>query len=209
MLSIEVQRRILAIVLESIKMEDPEYIDDVASRITRTTCNLIEKQKRFPEKEEFLRRCSQIATKFFKFNKIDRDSFFDDLYERLLFSEIELDIAINEQTLDWSLILAEIGLAEETEQKILIELRSLRKEYTESISYIMKCLLGMKTKMAVNESQLKDIRLKFESLVMLLKITEKEQKGLINRLKGWGSEVGLGVIGNFLYDILKLISSGG
>ena len=209
MISIETQRRILAIVMESIGVENPEYIDDVASSITRTICNLIEKNEKFPEKTEFLRKCMRISTRFFQFNKVNKNTFFSDLYERLKFAEIEFHTSSIQEPVEWDNLLEESGLASEIQQKILLELKTLRKEYNEGFIDIMKSLLGIKTKIAVSGSELQNLQTKLESLVLILKIDEKDKQGFVSRLRKWGTEVGLGVVGNFLYDILKLISAGG
>jgi hypothetical protein len=203
------QRRILSVVLESIRMEDPEYIDDIATKLTRTICDLIEKQKKFPEKDECVRMCSKISTQFFKFNRINRSIFLNELHERLLLSGIGFESPIHMEIVELNHLIARIGLSEEIEQKIITEIQVLRNEYRESTSNIMKSMLQFKVKMAVNESQLKDLQDRFESMILLLKISENEKKGLINRLKKWSTDVGLGIIGNFFYDVLKAISTGG
>ena len=203
MLTIESKRRILSIVLESIKMEDPEYIDKIAPNITGVVCNLIDHHRKFPEKNEFLKKCSRISTKFFKFNKVNRTEFFENLYERLRFSKIEFFTPIDAIPVEWNYLLKEIGLTQDMQRKMLWELENLRREYVESINDIMKTLIQLKTKVVVSGSELEVLRQKFESFVLILELSERNQKSFINRLKGWGSEIGLGVIGNFLFDLLK------
>ncbi len=209
MISIETRRRILATVLESIKVENPEYIDDVASSVTKTICNMIERNEKLPDKTEFVRKCIRISTRFFQFNKVDRKEFFIDLYERLKFAELEFHTSSIQEPVEWVNLLEESGLTSEIQQKILLELKTLKKEYNEGFIDIMKSLLGIKTKIAVSGSELQNLQTKLESLVLILKIDEKDKQGFVSRLRKWGSEVGLGVVGNFLYDILKLISAGG
>lgn len=89
--------------------------------------------------------------------------------------------------------------------KILKEMKELRQEYDDSLSEILKTLLKLKLKTAVTGSQMENLRKMFQSFILIHEIEQRKKRKLLDRLKQWGKEVSLQVIGSFFYDVIKLI----
>ncbi|MDF1539917.1 MAG: hypothetical protein P1Q69_13555, partial [Candidatus Thorarchaeota archaeon] len=204
LLAVSTKRRIQSIVLESIRIENPEYVDDVASKITKMIYRLVEDQNEIPERERFLQKGSGISTQFFKHNKINRREFLVNLHERIKDIEIEYTTQQNQQYRDWEEINEMVGFSRNLQLKILRELKNLRKEQKGDVEDMMKVLLLLQKKTAIAGSELESVKKELETLI-LIQIAEKNRKPLLDRIKSWSTEVGLGVIGNLLYDILRII----
>jgi hypothetical protein len=79
----EIRKQLLSVILDLLKENDSQYIDQFPLDVLNTYANLLEKQRNHPEISTLLRALKQIHTSFFRINSINIQNFASTLSERM------------------------------------------------------------------------------------------------------------------------------